>query len=514
MLQRGLVALVLLVACVAPVLCAGTVPTRFELRIPEEGSAAFAGDEIALTRERVSQLVIDVLNPTAKEIETDRIYPRINGEAASTISELRRTRRGMALVLDLEMKPHLKLDPGTNTVEIVAENHRGRRFYRNWILRLHERTHHEWFTYERVDGPGQSNPSPPEIVVQSPLVPPVVEKGAAEIRVHLQADVTAYHPLASVTAGGVAEPVAEGSETARIDRRLTIPRSRREVVVSAADVRGNETRVRIPVRTTAAPRPPKLSGKTYLLSIGVSDHQAAGHGFPFLPGAATAAADLDRLLRKEVAMTQDAVLVLRDRDATLARVKSALRDFVARPGPDDLLIVYFAAYGFHGQGPEVDQTFLSCWDTRLDQLRTTALSLEQLANLLGDPERIRSRNVLLLFEPRPLPELDSTLAGSNLVNAQLLRLFSAEQGRTVLVSADVNQDSRSQQTENGLRGVFASALVKGLEGEADWNRDRILTVAELVHFVTERVKAESGGAQIPKYRIADATRALVPVSRR
>jgi hypothetical protein len=111
-----------------------------------------------------------------------------------------------------------------------------------------------------------------------------------------------------------------------------------------------------------------------------------------------------------------------------------------------------------------------------------------------------------------VPGLDHVLHGGNLVNAHLLRLFSAEQGRTVLVSADVNQDSRSRQTENGLQGIFASAILEGVQGEADWNHDRILTVAELFHFVSERVKADSGGEQVPMYRIADRTRALGPLA--
>lgn len=500
------------VVALASVLGGASVPRRFELLIPEQGYAAFSGDEIVLTREKVSRLVIEILSPTAAEIETDKVYPKINGDAASTVSELRRSERGIAVMVNLELKPHLKLNAGANTVEIVAENPRGRRFYQNWIVRLRERSYHEWFAFERIDGPGESNPSPPDVEVLSPLVPPVAEARAAEVSIYLQARVTAYHPLARVGVDGVTDPTAAGKDEVSIDRRLKIPSSRREVVLFAADVRGNETRVRIPIlKATSAP-PPRLVGERYLLAIGISEHEPTSAGLPPLPGASTAAADLARVLVERVGLAKDGALVLRDRDATLARVKSALRDFVSLPGPDDLLIVYVAAYGFHGRGPEVDRTFLGFWDTRLDQLPETALGLDDLALLLGDAERVRSRNVLLLFEPRPVPGLDHVLHGGNLVNAHLLRLFSAEQGRTVLVSADVNQDSRSRQTENGLQGIFASAILEGVQGEADWNHDRILTVAELFHFVSERVKADSGGEQVPMYRIADRTRALGPLA--
>lgn len=510
--MRWFTASVAVALALAPAPSGAAVPRRFELRIPDEGPAAFAGDEIVLARDSVSRLVIEILSPTAEEIETDKIYPKINGEAASTISELRRTRRGLAVVLDLEMKPHLKLDAGANTVEIVAENRRGRRFYQNWIVRLRERSHNEWFTYELIEGPEESNPAPPDIEVLSPLVPLVVERGVAEVSVSIQAKISAYHPLAAVGVDGATEALVAGKDEASIDKRLTIPSSRREVVVFATDVRRNETRVHIPIREAASAPSPRLSGKRYLLAIGISEHQSAQSGLPFLPGASTAAAELTRLLVDQIGFPQDATLLLRDRGATLAKVRSALRDFVSLPGPNDLLILYLAAYGLHGVGSEIDRTYLACWDTRLDQIPETALSLDELARLLGDTERVRSRNVILLFEPRPVPELDPVPAGSNLVNAYLLRLFSAERGRTVLVSADVDQASLTTETKDGLQGIFAHAVMEGLRGDADWNRDRVLTVAELFHFVSEKVKVESGGAQVPRYRIADRTRALGPIA--
>ncbi len=480
---------------------------RFELRIPGERAEVFVGNEILLTRETVEQLKIEIPNPIAEEIATDKIYPKINGESAATISELRGTSRGKFVVLNLEMKPHLGLVPGINTVEIVAENHRGRRFYQNWIVRLRDRSRHEWFTFEHIDGPGESNPAPPEIEVLSPSVPPLAERGATGVEVSIRARVAAYHPLDLVSVNGSAVPIAAGEDELEIERSVTMGRSSDGIVLRVRDERGNETRVWIPIHKEAAASPPKLSGKRYLLAVGLTDYQSNPAGFPRLPGASTAAGDLARVLVEKAGFAEDAVLVLRDREATLARVGAALRDFVSRPGPDDLLILYLGAYGLHGLGSESDESYLACWDSRLDQLQETALSLDRLASLLEDTQSLRSRNVVLLFEPRSMPNLDRDLAGSNLVNARLLQLFSADRGRTVLVSADVNQDSRP--TSDDLHGVFAQALLKGLEGEADWNRDRILTVNELFDFVSTNVRAESDGAQVPRYRIADEVGALL-----
>lgn len=512
-MKRGLSHLVaagalLVVGSTALLQPAAGPPRRFGLRIPEEGSESFEGNQIALTRESVASLVIDILNPTAEEIERDRIYPWINGEAASTISELRRTRAGLAVVLDLELKPHLRLVPGQNTVEIVAENHRGRRFYQNWVVRVRERSHHEWFTFEFVDGLGEENPAPPVVEILSPLVPPVLQAGRQSVSFSVRARIAGYNPLAEVHLDGIAQAEVAGKLEVNIEGRLTLRRSRREVVIQATDIRGNETRVRIPIVVAASKPPPRLSGERYLLSIGISRHDS--EDLPLLPGAADDAERLGQLLVQRAGFKRDAVFLLKDRGATLAKVRSALRDFVSLPGPDDLLILYMAGYGVHGYGSDANRTYLACADTRLDQLRATGLDLTELARLLEDPERVRSRNVLLLFEIRDLSGAAPPLVANNLVNARLLRLFSADRGRTVLVSAEVGQRSRSKDAEDGgVQGLFSAALISGLSGQADWNRDRVLTVAELFDFVSANVKAESGGEQVPSYRIVDRSTGLV-----
>lgn len=503
------------VGVLAVVLRAGVEaqPRRFGLRFPEEGAGAFEGNQIALTRESVEELVIDILNPTAEEIKRDRIYPWINGEAASTAAELRRTRRGLAVVLDLDLKPHLQLKPGRNTVEIVAENHRGRRFYENWIVKLRERSHSEWFTYEFDTGRREEIPAFPEVEVLLPLVPPLLPPGAEHLSVAVEARVVAYHPLASLRIDGVAAPGEDGKLETTVERRVSLPRSQRSLDIEAADERGNKTRVRIPIAAAGEEPAPRLSGRRYLLSIGISEHAADPENLPPLPGAADEAKALAGLMVERGFAAANATLVLRDRQATVARVRSALRDFTSLPGPEDLLVIYFAGYGLHGLGSEADRTFLAGADTRLEQLRATGLGLKEILRILDDSVRVRTRKVFLIFDLSNAPRSPDTLAGTNLVRAHLLNLFSVEKGRTVLVSAEVGQETPGRR-DGGALGVFASALMDGLAGAADWNRDRVLTVTELFHHVTAKVSADSGGAQTPAYRIADRAAGITSLENR
>jgi len=50
----------------------------------------------------------------------------------------------------------------------------------------------------------------------------------------------------------------------------------------------------------------------------------------------------------------------------------------------------------------------------------------------------------------------------------------------------------------GLRqGVFSHFLIRGLKGEADLNRDKVISVQELFDFINEKVRDYTGNRQSP-----------------
>jgi uncharacterized caspase-like protein len=77
---------------------------------------------------------------------------------------------------------------------------------------------------------------------------------------------------------------------------------------------------------------------------------------------------------------------------------------------------------------------------------------------------------------------------------------------TVFSAAGGNQTSKPLK-ETG-HGMFSYFLMKGLEGEADANQDRKITVGELQVFVRENVLQQSSGSQTPELQ-GDTNRVLV-----
>jgi hypothetical protein len=93
-------------------------------------------------------------------------------------------------------------------------------------------------------------------------------------------------------------------------------------------------------------------------------------------------------------------------------------------------------------------------------------------------------------------------AGENLVNTYVLNLFSDKTSWSLLVSGSPGQTA--QPANGSASSLFSHWLSQGLGGAADLNGDQVVTAKELFAFVSEKVKLESGGTQLPRFRVPDA----------
>jgi len=470
-------------------------PRFFEFQIPEFGDRVFDSDVIELPVENLSRIVIHLLNPMAESVPYSKIFTKLNGIAAATICQNRSTSRGKAIHMDLKMRPHLRLQPGANTIEVIARNDRGRLYYKNYILRTREHSRNEWFAYDVSASSNDEMASPPDVLLAEPEFPLVFQPGEKPRRIRIKGRIGGVHPVARLSINSSAWPFPPGRAEVEFEQEITVSSKDQQIAVEAWDQKGNRTRVTVPVMVTSSGAPLKFSGDRYAVVIGVSRYGARPGGPPDLPAASADAQTVAEMLTSKAGFAAQHVLVLRDDRAGCAQIRNAFRNFVAKAKPDDLLFVYLAGHGLHDPGSP-DKIYLAAYDTQIRQLSETALSFSEVEQLLGD--NVRSRNVVLVFDVgRPVGS-EWAFAGGNLVNAYLLQLFSQEKGRAVLVSGGVNEISR----ERGSQGVFARWMVEALEGKADWNHDRVVTVAEMFRYVAEKVRVETNGTQSPHYQIA------------
>ena len=74
-------------------------------------------------------------------------------------------------------------------------------------------------------------------------------------------------------------------------------------------------------------------------------------------------------------------------------------------------------------------------------------------------------------------------------------MVDATAGVTVMTSSSGNEFS--YENPRWGHGAFSKAILEGLNGSADFNNDRTISLLELNLFVTERVKELTNGRQHP-----------------
>jgi WD40 repeat protein len=248
-----------------------------------------------------------------------------------------------------------------------------------------------------------------------------------------------------------------------------------------------------PLEIVGAGAAGKASGKLYLLVVGINDYLYLGNRLKLDSAAPDARSihqafqDLSRPLFRSIESR-----LLLDRQATRANILNALQWLKQSARPGDKAVVFYAG---HGDSQIIGQYYLVPVDARLNDLRSTGVSDEEITRAIGE---LPCTTVLMLDacdsggfgvnkkrKTRSLAKPSDALAGS-LVN---------DYGVATLCAARDNQEA----IEEGGHGFFTQALTQGLSGEADVDRDGVVELYELLPFVHSRVRKLSAGDQVPTF---------------
>ncbi|OAD21910.1 peptidase C14 caspase catalytic subunit p20 [Candidatus Thiomargarita nelsonii] len=87
-----------------------------------------------------------------------------------------------------------------------------------------------------------------------------------------------------------------------------------------------------------------------------------------------------------------------------------------------------------------------------------------------------------------------TCHSGNAFNSRLVK--DAADANIVVISA-TDSDSVAQELPRLKHGVFTYALLSGLRGEADANRDKVLKIKELDSYLSNNIEKLTSGSQVP-----------------
>ena len=240
-----------------------------------------------------------------------------------------------------------------------------------------------------------------------------------------------------------------------------------------------------------------VAGDRYAIIVGISRYRAAAAGFKNLAFAGRDAAAMRDFLESPEGggYRADHVELLLDEDATLERLKGALGRIASRATAKDMLVVYLSGYAM-ADSEDPRRSYLLVHDSRPEELRETALSFSDIEDFYGRALKATS-SVTFLDVARSAPFARAGSATNTLVHQYLSR-FASGGARAVLAAADVGQVSwESDAPAADGRGFFARAVLDGLRGAADTNRDGTVTFGEVSAFVRAEVRKSTAGQQIP-----------------
>jgi hypothetical protein len=496
----------------------------FSLELPDVGTAQITAAQARVPTANLRTLRFKVRQPFADSIDPGKIYTFINGEAAATIQGVKSGRDGRIVTCDLESKPRFRLHPGKNVIEISAVDHGNRSYYASYVLlvggQATQNVSNTNATLEFFPVEGNDDREPPEINMTTPNGPVRLMRETEMLRVRgtvadasgtvMSVKVNGLAALLSPASSGAparaaGSMAASASRATAFERTINIGASTSSVVIEAQDRAGNLARLTIPVRRREAAVSSKFSGRKFGVVIGVSRYKFHDGGLNDLQYAdADARAVRDFLRQREGGgFAPDDILYLENEQATIDGVRSALKDFLRRAGPEDLILLYIAGHGAPDPYSPQKLYFL-LHDTKVADMPGTALPMSELKEFLDGS--VRARRVVVFIDAchsaglsgaRLVTKRGLEQTENNVFNLYAERLFS-ESGKAVLTSSDINEISQEGASWGGGHGIFTWALLEGLRGEADSNNDHLVTAGELFDFVRDRVRLETTFTQNPR----------------
>ncbi|HTB17097.1 MAG TPA: tetratricopeptide repeat protein, partial [Bryobacteraceae bacterium] len=186
---------------------------------------------------------------------------------------------------------------------------------------------------------------------------------------------------------------------------------------------------------------------------------------------------------------------LTDEQATTAAVRNGFQDFLKRrAGKNDTVVILIAGHGTV-ETPGNKNAFILTYDSDPQDLKSTALGMDELQSLFE--EQLSKVGRVLLF-------VDVCKAGTigtihNTTVASSVQQLGDIQGDLFgLLASRPREVSLEGPEFGGGHGVFSYFVIKGLEGAADENKDGVVDADELIKYVSEQVPMATGNKQHPR----------------
>jgi len=186
------------------------------------------------------------------------------------------------------------------------------------------------------------------------------------------------------------------------------------------------------------------------------------------------------------------VTLLRNEEATKKEVETHLYYKLRQAGKDDTVVLFFSGHGADDPYTPGEFFFLT-YDAEPEYLAATAVHMSRQWFL----SKLDSKRVILIADACHAGGFSVQGAKSNPPSFQnVMQQFKESEGRIFLTSS--RPDELSMEKPGMPNSVFTHYLLQGLKGEADADKDGVVTIKELYDYVYKKTKDETKGYQRPQ----------------
>lgn len=183
------------------------------------------------------------------------------------------------------------------------------------------------------------------------------------------------------------------------------------------------------------------------------------------------------------ALPDEQIRILIDEDATRAKILLTMQEVFSKAGSEDLLLLYFSGHGLQGAFLPID---FDGYGNKLFHNEITAL-------LDRSPAKYKVCIADACHSGSLLTMRSSSI--NDILTDYYTTLASAKKGTALILSS--KSEETSLESSEVRQGVFSHFLIRGMKGEADLNKNNLVTIEELFKYVYSEVRKYTNNQQSP-----------------
>jgi formylglycine-generating enzyme required for sulfatase activity/uncharacterized caspase-like protein len=196
-------------------------------------------------------------------------------------------------------------------------------------------------------------------------------------------------------------------------------------------------------------------------------------------------------------ISPDHFQLLTNDKASRGRILQTLHETLRLAEPEDLVIISLAMHGL--PDPAGNDLYFLAYDSDPNYPEDRAISQYDLIKQI---QRSKARKIVLILDACHAGAFGTSStnlrgASSAEVNRMLATLGQVQDGIAVLTSSSAAEASHEGAEFCGGHGAFTCALVEGLKGKADTDRNGLVQIRELFDYAYHEVKQLTKGVQHP-----------------